>query len=104
MNKIEIRHIKTGKIIDEIQYEDLAICLEFFKDSRGFVAVGEESVKAFDILTHNVIFTIDKNPAPWSKIQFLSCEDMIAFEDDNKKIIIYDTTCKAIKAVSEVLK
>lgn len=68
LNKLEIRHSKLGKIIDEIQYEDLAIDLEFMHDSKSFIALGEESLKAFDVITHRVLFTVDKCPAPWAKI------------------------------------
>lgn len=66
VNKIEIRDPKSGNIIDEIQYDDEASRIEFSKDSKSFVALCEESVKAYDILTHTLLFEIDRVPASWS--------------------------------------
>jgi hypothetical protein len=61
-----IRHAETGKIIDELQYDDMAICLEVFQDNKSFVALGEETIRAYDMLTRQVLFEIDKVPASWS--------------------------------------
>ena len=79
--KILIAESSKVEVIEEIEVEDLPLSIEFMQENQTLVYLHENGVKAIDLITLETLYEIKMHTAPWSKLQILQSEDMIAFED-----------------------